>query len=245
MSLQSLLPSQKSRPSPQFARGSNLLNLAELIHTNFSLTTWLLFGACLQSTLALVVANKYYAFLPAILILTTRIINAFLIHYNIKPNPYLEAVLPGKSTAIIPNAEGNLKPMGDGQEKVAVCLLGAKCNHPFGFFAPEFMKTFKWLAEMNASFDSPDGAPGGFLGQTSWQRKDERGGMEFMFLSYWRSIEDLVGYFFLLRFSFPLARASRGVYECCLYSRCFSPIPFPYEEPPAAIPTPPLLLHKP
>lgn len=55
------------------------------------------------------------------------------------------------------------------------------------------MRTFKWLAEMNASFDLPqqDGGPNGFLGQTNWSRKDERGGVEFMFLSYWRSIEDL------------------------------------------------------
>lgn len=29
------------------------------------------------------------------------------------------------------------------------------------------------------------------LGQTGWQRKDERGAMEFVFISYWRTIEDL------------------------------------------------------
>lgn len=32
------------------------------------------------------------------------------------------------------------------------------------------------------------------LGQTSWTRKDERGAMEFVFISYWRSIEDLHAY---------------------------------------------------
>ncbi len=195
MSLNPLLPTHPSRPSPQFARAPKHFALLELIHTNFSLTTSLLAGASLQSLLALLVKNKYYAFLPAILLLTARSLNAILIHFNIKPNPYLEEVLLGKSTAVIPDTKGKLRTLAEGQEKVTVCLLGAKCNHPFGFFAPEFMKTFKWLAEMNASFDTPD-APNGFLGQTNWQRKDERGAVEFLFLSYWRSIDDLVGTLF-------------------------------------------------
>jgi heme-degrading monooxygenase HmoA len=29
------------------------------------------------------------------------------------------------------------------------------------------------------------------IGQTNWQRKDERGAVEFVFISYWRSVEDL------------------------------------------------------
>ncbi len=173
----------------------------------------MLLGACTQACLALLVRNKYYAFLPAGILLSFRVINALLIHFNLKKNPFLEkAILKKRFSAVVPNADGRIR--GAGQEKVVILLLGAKSNHPFGFFAPEFLKTFKWMAEMNAEFDKQDGPngckfppltldhrkkrqgltkcfPQTVLGQTGWQRKDERGAMEFVFISYWRGIDDL------------------------------------------------------
>lgn len=190
MSLNPLLPISPTRPLTQTARAPRFIALAELIHSNFSLTTWLLTGAILQSTLTILLPSNPYALLPALLLLTARILNALLIHCSILPNPYLKDVLPGKTTALLPSPQGDLSLAASRQQKIAVCLLGAKSNHPFGVLAPEFLKTFSWLARMNASFDTPS-SPSGFLGQTNWQRKDPRGGMEFLFLSYWRSIEDL------------------------------------------------------
>ena len=97
--------------------------------------------------------------LPAAVLLLFRTVDATLIHFGLKPNPFLETSFPRKRiTAVVPNEEGEL--IAPGSEKVAVILLGAKSNHPFGALAPEFLKTFGYLAQMNASFDRADG-PGG------------------------------------------------------------------------------------
>lgn len=97
--------------------------------------------------------------LPAAVLLLFRTVDATLINFGLKPNPFLETSFPRKRiTAVVPNEAGEL--IAPGSEKVAVILLGAKSNSPFGALAPEFLKTFKFLAEMNASFDRADG-PGG------------------------------------------------------------------------------------
>ena len=97
--------------------------------------------------------------LPAAVLLLFRIVDATLVHVGLKPNPFLESSFPRKRiTAVVANEEGEL--VAPGSEKVAVILLGAKSNHPFGALAPEFLKTFGYLAQMNASFDRADG-PGG------------------------------------------------------------------------------------
>ena len=111
-------------------------------------------GACLQVCVSLALQDSFYAILPATTLLSIRVLDALMIHLDLRPNPYLEKALPRKSTAVIPDVDGNLT--GPGNEKIAVLMLGAKSNHPFGFFAPEFFKTAKWLAEMNAEFDKPD-----------------------------------------------------------------------------------------
>ena len=97
--------------------------------------------------------------LPAAILLVMRIANATLIHFGIKPNPFLEkAFLKKRVTAVIPDGEGNL--IAPGSERIAIILLGAKSNHPFGVLSPDFLATFKLLAEMNASFDRADGPNG-------------------------------------------------------------------------------------
>ena len=119
----------------------------------------MLLGACTQASLALLVRNKYYAFLPAAILLSFRMIDALLIHFRFKKNPFLQnAILKKRFSAVVPDRNGKFE--GAGLEKVVILLLGAKSNHPFGFFAPEFLKTFKWMAEMNSEFDKQDGPDG-------------------------------------------------------------------------------------
>ena len=179
MEFSSLLPSLKSRPLTQGSQTPPLVAITEvdsrlnshspkilttdtplqLIHSNFSLGTWMLLGACTQACLALLVRNKYYAFLPAGILLSFRIIDAVLIHFQFKKNPFLEnAILKKRFSAIVPDQDGVFR--GPGQEKVVILLLGAKSNHPFGALAPEFLKTFKWVTEMTAEFDKQDGPNG-------------------------------------------------------------------------------------
>lgn len=179
MEFSSLLPSLKSRPLTQSSQTPPLVAITEvdsrvtsyspkilttdtplqLIHSNFSLGTWMLLGACTQACLALLVRNRYYAFLPPGILLSFRIIDALLIHFQLKKNPFLQnAILKKRFSAMVPDQDGVFR--GPGQEKVVILLLGAKSNHPFGFLAPEFLKTFKWVAEMNAEFDKQDGPNG-------------------------------------------------------------------------------------
>lgn len=87
MEVSSLLPSLKSRPLTQSSQTSPIVALLELIHSNFSLGTWMLLGACTQATLALLVRNKYHAFLPAAILLSFRIIDALLIHFPSQKEP--------------------------------------------------------------------------------------------------------------------------------------------------------------
>lgn len=47
--------------------------------------------------------------------------------YGITPNPAMARVIPGKSTAQIPDINGNM-PTEPGQEGVVVLLLGFKSN---------------------------------------------------------------------------------------------------------------------
>lgn len=183
-----LLPPTKIRPKTQNTRTPELESLLQLLGNNFSLITLLLVGACLQSVLVLTIRDARYALLPAFIFLLARFINSMLIHYKIKPNPYLKDVIYPRATTVFPNEDGELDVSK--KPKVAILLLGAKSNHPFGVFSPRFWEVFKWFQKMDDQFNSAE-SPSGFLGQTLFDRKDERGASEFSFISYWRSIEDL------------------------------------------------------
>lgn len=188
MGYQPVVPSFSSRPRIQNKWTPQWIAISQVVGANFDLSTLLMVGACLQSILILTFQNKY-ALLPACFVLCLRSIDTFLITFKFKANPYLEGVVKGRVTAIVPNEDGEIT--GPGEQRVAVLLLGAKSNHPLGFFAPAFGEVGAWLDRINNAFDSPEMAPSGFLGQTSFTRKDERGAMEGVFVSYWRSIEDL------------------------------------------------------
>jgi heme-degrading monooxygenase HmoA len=184
--LKPMLGSFNKRPVTQVARTPKLTSLFQQLGSNFSFSTLLLVGACLQSILVLTLPARY-ALLPACFLLLLRASDSILITLELKSNPYIQDVIPGRATALLPNEEGQVTaPV---QNKVAVMMLGAKSNHPLGVFAPTFREVGEHLFKMNDAFDSEP--PNGFMGQTSFERKDERGAREFVFISYWRSIEDL------------------------------------------------------
>jgi hypothetical protein len=123
-----------------------------------SFQTKLLIGATLQSLLVLFLPLRY-AMTPALLLLAVRIIDTFLISTGNKPNPYLTGVNPKKSTAQVMDRDGNFP--GAGEEKVAILLLGAKSNHPLGFFAPDFGKVGNYLKEMTEELEGADNQDNG------------------------------------------------------------------------------------
>jgi hypothetical protein len=126
----------------------------QLVGSNFSLSTWLLVGASLQAfahasfTLE---SHRYILALPIFLLLI-RAADGILVTLNIKSNKYyMKDVFLGRRTAMVADPKGVIR--GPSAEKIAVFLLGAKSNHPMGFFAPEFLNTFSWLSKINAEFD--------------------------------------------------------------------------------------------
>jgi heme-degrading monooxygenase HmoA len=178
--------------SPHSFHISPQSNYSKALHGNFSLSTLLLIGAAIQTVLVLLPIPKTYVLSPAITLLVLRLTHTMLITYNIIPNPYLKNAVPKKSTAQVMDRSGNFA--GPGKEKVAVLLLGAKSNHPLGIFAPDFSYVGSLLQKMTAELENDPNQDTGFLGQTSLHRTDDNGAIEFILVSYWRSIGDVHKY---------------------------------------------------
>ena len=102
---------------------------------------------------------KVYALTPAFFVLVIRAVDTLLVTKGLKPNPYLQKVLPKRTTAQVLDGDGNFN--GAGQEKVAVLLLGSKTNHPMGIFAPDFAKVAGYFTEMLNELEDPNSQDNG------------------------------------------------------------------------------------
>lgn len=165
-----------------------ILTLRKGLRVNFSLSTWLLIGALLQSLIVFIIP-RFYAMLPAVLILGARLVDSLAITYGWKNNPYLNEAILHRVSPQIPDEDGNFH-QEPAEEKVVVFMLGAKVNHPLGLFAPNVKEIGAGLTEMIK--DLEDNAPeNGFYGASSWNSPDKNGANEFLNISYWRSTKDL------------------------------------------------------
>lgn len=180
----------KTKPVTQGSRTPGTVLLYRQLTANFSLPTLLAAGACLQAIVLVVSQNHRYALLTPFLYLVLRIVDSFLISYGVRSNPYMKDVFLGRRTALLPDSNGQIT---DERQAVTVLHLGVKTNSPWGVFDPKFLKVGNFFTAMTDQFNSQT-PPDGFLGQTNWERKDERGAREFNLTSYWRSIEDVHAY---------------------------------------------------
>lgn len=105
-----------------------------------------------MQSLLILTLPRLYALTPAVLLLALRAIDTALVTTGLKQNPYLRGVLPRKTTAQVPDRNGDIHSAG--QEKIAVLLLGAKSNHPLGIFASDFKTTGDYLSEMTNELES-------------------------------------------------------------------------------------------
>ena len=144
------IPVSKARPLIQAARIPPLVALSQQLSAIFSSTTLLLIGAFLL----IPAARHSYVLLPAFLVLGTKLVDALVVHFRIKPNPYLADVYHGRNTAIVPGENGIVNEKNPAAQKGAVLMLGAKSNHPFGLLAPAVVETFGWMRKTNDQFDS-------------------------------------------------------------------------------------------
>ncbi len=167
--------------------------MPKVLRENFSISTWLLAGALLQSILVLIVP-RWYAVLPVVLVLGARLADALAVTWGWKKNPYLDGAILHRVSAQVPDTDGQFHADASA-EKVVIFLLGAKSNHPLGLFAPNFKKIGDYLASMVAQLDqSSDDCCQGFLGGSSWTSQDKNGATEFLLISYWRSVDDVHRY---------------------------------------------------
>ncbi|CZR61639.1 uncharacterized protein PAC_11536 [Phialocephala subalpina] len=159
------------------------------LRNNMNLRTILLIGASLQAIIGLLPIPRIYVALPAILMLTAKIIDTALVTFNYKANPYLKNMMPKKTTAQPLDRNGDFS--GAGKQKIAVLILGVKSNHPLGFFAPDFDKVGGYLKKMSDLLENDQTQESGFLGQSCLNKTDKNGANEFIFISYWRGLEDV------------------------------------------------------
>ncbi|KAJ9652785.1 hypothetical protein H2198_007967 [Neophaeococcomyces mojaviensis] len=188
MAFKAVFEPVSQRPRSQDAKKTKLQGLFHILRINISIGTWLLVGATLQALAVYLFSNGHYVLLISTMLLLARIGKTVLQAKGVLANPYLQDVIPYRTTALIPD-ESTGEFTESSSKKIAILHLGAKANHPFGYFAPQFKAVGDWIGIMNKEMD--DGKVKGFLGQTTFHRLDERGAPEIILISYWESIEDL------------------------------------------------------
>ncbi|TKA82538.1 hypothetical protein B0A55_02276 [Friedmanniomyces simplex] len=177
-------PSDKRPRSAFFTKYGSLV----LIRDNFTLATWLSFGAVAQSLLFLALGRL--AFLPALVYLAWRSLRAYAMSVGWLHNVYMDDVILKKTSAQFPNAEGEFS-CTPADEQVVVLMIGTRVNHPMGLFAPGFAAVGEMFGHM--ATDCEDHAEEfGFLGMTSWINTGTREtNNELLMVGYFRTPEGL------------------------------------------------------
>lgn len=184
-------PYTSSRPTQDTREGGNF-TLAGVLRNNFNIHTWVLIGASLQALAVYLFSTGHYVLLISTMVLLVKGIQTFLQAQGIMKNPYMEGVIPGRYTALLPDLDADTAEnaiTAPASRKIVCFHLGAKSNHPYGYFAPQFQQLGGYLGKMIAAMDAAK-VPG-FLGQTTFNRTDAKGAPETVLISYWDSTEAL------------------------------------------------------
>ena len=180
-----LLPLQDQRPKSHFYGAAGI---SSVLRDQFTIQTWLALGAIAQAGLYAIVGS--YAFLPAIAYILLNIIETTAITLGWKSNPYMKGVLMKKFSAQMPDSNGSYGSKA-ARDDVVVFLIGTRCNHPLGAFAPGFKDLGDYFQGMQKSLEE-HAEEYGFLGATSWLNSNQRSSKsELMNVCYFRSVEGL------------------------------------------------------
>ncbi|CDU26469.1 uncharacterized protein SPSC_06663 [Sporisorium scitamineum] len=174
------------RPEPRKGSG---VTFQALIRDQVTISTWLLMGASLQCVLVSIFGARLIFGLP-VLVLGLRLVKTILQAKGLLKNPYMEGVIPGRTTCHFPNKDGSYTGSPSNQS-MAVLLISVRSNHPMGVLAPGmkelgafFNGCVEWLEE--------DAHARGFLGMTSWLNcADRAASNELLNIGYFRSVEDI------------------------------------------------------
>lgn len=188
MTFKSIYPALSSRPLITDNQYGGAFRPSIITQLNFSTSTWIIVGACLQALAVYLFSSGSYVLLISTLVLLFKIGRTVLQTVGILPNPYMEDVFNGRSTALMHDAQSG-EITGASDRKIAILHLGSKSNHPLGYVAPQYIKLGDWADKMYAEFDK--GNVPGYLGQSTFHRFDAKGAPENVAISYWESIEDI------------------------------------------------------
>ncbi|SPO24610.1 uncharacterized protein UTRI_03879 [Ustilago trichophora] len=176
---------------PKTKSGTSAMSL-NILRDNFTISTWLLLGASLQCGLVWVFGARLWIVSLPVLVLGMRCIKTILQAAGVLKNPYMEGVVPGRTTCHFPDKDGSYEG-SPSNKSVAVLLISARSNHALGMLGPGFKEAgeffgqcVKWLEE--------DAEGRGFLGMTQWLNCGDRtASNELLLIGYFRSVEDIHG----------------------------------------------------
>jgi len=162
-----------------------------LLKDQFTVTSWLSIGACINTLLFLAI-GRLALLLPFLLILF-RVGDALLMTFGMKHNYLMDGGILEKYSAQIPNEDGTFGPKPANQQ-VVVFHIGARCNHPMGVLGPGFKELGDFFTKMAKEVER-DAEKYGFLGSSDWLANGERPtGNETMTVMYFKTSEGLHAY---------------------------------------------------
>ncbi|KFA60526.1 hypothetical protein S40285_08886 [Stachybotrys chlorohalonatus IBT 40285] len=160
----SKLPSTKE--PIKYPTGSTLDLLAK---GSFKVPTIMLLGAVLQLALTAALPLRW-AVIPAGVMLLNSVVSTLLQLRSPEANTYLEGVIPGRTTAQLPDAKGSMGPEPSAGS-VVMFQLGVQFNHPLGFMAPSSAEVSAMFTRMNDELNAAR-EEHGFLGSSTWRAFD-------------------------------------------------------------------------
>lgn len=181
-----LQPASARQPSRFFGPAS----AHNILRDQLPLPTWLALGSLIQGALYLLLGARL-AFLPALVYLLVRALDAYAQTTGWKSNPHMAGVLKQKFSAQFPDPEAGDFGSQPASQGVVVLLIGTRCNHPLGLLAPGFKQTGEYFQSMARSLDAHS-EEFGFLGMSSYLNLNDRtSGNELLSVAYFRTTAGL------------------------------------------------------
>lgn len=180
-----LVPAAEKRPASNFFGRAGIVNL---LRNNFTIETWMCFGAVMQSLLFLV--GGRLALIPALAFLLYRAFSTYAMSIGLIHNTYMDGIIQKKFSTAFPDETGHYgnKPANN---DVVVFLIGTRFNHPMGLLAPGAKELSDFFVKMEKDLDEHS-EEFGFLGSTSWLNSSDRTtSSEIMAVCYFRTTEGL------------------------------------------------------
>lgn len=157
---------------------------------NFSIRTWLCFGAAAQSIAFLLLGH--YALVPVVVYLLFRAADTYAKTTGLKSNPRMENIIGEKFSAQFPDSSGHYGSKASSSD-VCVMLLSSRTNHPLGAFAPGFAQVGAYMQQMTKEL-AANSQELGLLGMGGFLGTSRTTSNEVLLKAYFRSAKHVHDY---------------------------------------------------